>query len=223
MMSSYISLQDRFAPAVVANRLVADPLWNRPCLAYNVHARPDEACRHRLSIVQKDLARRDEDSLLRCPPASLHVSLGSFLFVREDYAEGKETLWARNGGRWLQELDRLLGQVGPFTLLFRRVVVTDSAVLALAECPQEVDAIRRALTALRTHSGLEGTQPTIVHITLFRFGGALRHPPALLEAAVPTLVDARFWVQEVVVTRELRYPSLVTEDLARLPLRTGNA
>ncbi len=168
--------------------------------------------------MQKDLARRDEDSLLRCPPASLHVSLGSFLFVREDYAEGKEMLWARHGGRWLQGLDRLLGQVGPFTLRFRQVVVTDSAVIALAECPQEVKVIRQALTALRSDSGLDGSQPIIVHTTLFRLGGALRDPPTLLEAAVSTLVEARFWVEDVVVTRELRYPSLVTEDLARLPL-----
>jgi hypothetical protein len=54
--------------------------------------------------VQDELARLGEDGLLRCPPASLHVSLGSFLFVREDYTEPKDALWARHRQRWLQEL-----------------------------------------------------------------------------------------------------------------------
>jgi len=211
-------LQERFAPAVSANRLHLDPLWDHPCLAYNLHARPDDSCRRQLSEIQDDLARLGEDGLLRCPPVSLHVSLGAFLFVREDYAEPKERLWARHGRQWLQDLVPLLGPVPAFTLSYRGAVVTDSAVIAVADCPKEVEAIREAVTRLRSASGLDGAQPTIVHTTLFRFGAALRNTAALLEATKRILVDARFRVQEIVVTREELYPSLVTKDLSRLPL-----
>lgn len=206
-----------------ANHLRLDPLWNRPCLAYNLHARPDDGCRSRLSSVQDRLVRLGEEGLLRCPPESLHVSVGSFLFVREDYAEAKETLWARHASRWLQGLTDLLTRVQPFTLTYRQVVVTDAAVIALAECPKEIEVIRQALTTLRSASGLDGGQPTIVHTTLFRFGVDLRDPPALLKATQSILLDACFRVREIVVTREVLYPSIITDDVARFPLHAVTA
>jgi hypothetical protein len=75
-----------------------------------------------------------------------------------------------------------------------------------------------ALTTLRSASGLDGVQPTIVHTTLFRFGVDLRDPPALLKATQSMLLDACFRVREIVVTREVLYPSIITDDMARFPL-----
>jgi hypothetical protein len=74
------------------------------------------------------------------------------------------------------------------------------------------------LTTLRSASGLDGGQPTIVHTTLFRFGVDLRDPPALLKATQSMLLDACFRVREIVVTREVLYPSIITDDVARFPL-----
>jgi len=222
-MSGDTSLQHGFEPAVRANRLHIDPLWNRPCLAYNLHARPDDDCRGRLSSVQDRMARLGEGGLLRCPPESLHVSVGSFLFVREDDAESKKALWVRQASSWLQGLTHLLTRVEPFTLTYREVVVTDAAVIALAECPKEIEMIRQALTTLRSACGLDGSQPTIVHTTLFRFGAALRDPPALLNATQSIVLNACFPVREIVVTRELVYPSIIADDVARFPLPAGTA
>jgi len=203
--------------------MIDERSWNRPCLAYNLHARPDDGCRNRLSSVQDRLARLGEEGLLRCQPGSLHVSVGSFLFVREDYAEAKETLWVRHASRWLEGLTHLLTRVQPFTLTYRQVVVTDAAVIALAECPKEIEVIRQALTTVRSASGMDGSQPTIVHTTLFRFAAALRDPPALLNATQSSLLDACFPVREIVVTREVLYPSIVTDDLDRFPLNAVTA
>jgi hypothetical protein len=222
-MSAHEFLQHSFEAAVRANRLRLDPLWNLPCSAYNVHARPDDGSRSRLSSAQDRLAHLDERGLLRCPPGSLHVSVGSLFFVREDFAESKEVLWARHADAWLQGLSNLLNQIPPFTLTFQHVVVTDAAVIALAECPRELQVIRQGLATLRSDSGFERSQPTIVHTTLFRFGATLRDPGALLDVCRSILLEASFPVREIVVTREMVYPSLAADDLARFQLEIASA
>lgn len=215
---SYDSLQARFRPAVLSNLIRFDPLWNRSCLAYNLHARPDRACRDRLGAVQHELMDLGEPCLLLCPPASLHISLASFLSVRAAYAEPKEALWARHGRAWLRGLAQLPGRIQPFTVSYQRVVVTDSTVLALAESSPQVNVIRAAVAGLRSTSGLDDVQPTTVHTTLFRFGAALKNPARFLKATERIWIGAQFQVQELVVTREDRYPSLVTQDLGRMSL-----
>jgi hypothetical protein len=74
------------------------------------------------------------------------------------------------------------------------------------------------VAALRSAYGLDDAQPSIVHTTLFRFGEGLRNPAGLLESAERIRIGARLEVQEVVLTREVLYPSLITEDLAVFPL-----
>ncbi|MGB6771217.1 MAG: 2'-5' RNA ligase family protein [Candidatus Dormiibacterota bacterium] len=215
---SYEGLQARFRPAVLGNLIRFDPLWNRSCRAYNLHARPDGACRDRLGAVQQELVDLDEPGLLLCPAASLHISLASFLFIRAVYAEPKETLWALHGESWLRGLSQLLDRIQPFTVSYQRVVVTDSAVLALAESSRQVNVIRAAVAALRSTYGLDDVQPTTIHTTLFRFQAALKNPARFLRAAERIWIGARFQVQEIVVTREELYPSLLTQDLSRVSL-----
>lgn len=217
-MCSYTSLQASFTPAVLTGHLRLDPLWGRSCRAYNLHARPVDDCRSQLAAIQDELSQLSEQGLLRCPPEALHVSLGAFLSVREDDTNTKEALWAHHGDAWLQELTDHVRQVQPFTLTYRAIVVTDAAVIAVADYGHEVRAIRELLTALREGIGLAGNQPNIVHTSLFRFADPLRDPAALLDAAKRIPVDTGFRVDEVVVTRELLYPTLITEDLALLPL-----
>ncbi len=51
-----------------------DPLWSRPCLAYNLQAELGDACRDDLFQVQ-DKLQLPRSWTLRCLPASLHVSV----------------------------------------------------------------------------------------------------------------------------------------------------
>jgi hypothetical protein len=75
--------------------------------------------------------------------------------------------------------------------------LTDSAVIALAEYPKQVTVIREGLTTRRSTCGLDGSRPSIVHTTLFRYAAALRNPTALLEAAQCIRVAAWFPVQDL--------------------------
>ena len=58
----------------------------------------------------------------------------------------------------------------------------------------------------------------LVHTTLFRYRGALCDPEKLLAMLEGTSADATSEVEELVVSKELVYPSLEAEVLGRLPL-----
>jgi hypothetical protein len=57
-----------------------------------------------------------------------------------------------------------------------------------------------------------------VHTTLSRYRGQLSDPEKLLAMLEDTSADATAEVEELVVTKELMYPSLEAEVLERLPL-----
>jgi hypothetical protein len=57
-----------------------------------------------------------------------------------------------------------------------------------------------------------------VHTTLFRYGGPLNDPARFLALLENTRVEVAAEVDELVVSKELVYPSLRTEVLERLPL-----
>ena len=58
----------------------------------------------------------------------------------------------------------------------------------------------------------------LVHTTLFRYRGPLSDPEKFLATLEDTSVEATAEIDDLVVSRELVYPSLETEVLARLPL-----
>jgi hypothetical protein len=60
-----------------------------------------------------------------------------------------------------------------------------------------------------------------VHTTLFRYRGPLSDPEKFLARLEDTSAEAAAEVDELVVSKELVYPSLEAEVLARLPLAYG--
>ncbi|MHB1930359.1 MAG: hypothetical protein ACYCUG_13255, partial [Acidimicrobiales bacterium] len=82
-------------------------------------------------------------------PASLHVSVAVLLSVRRDYHAPKDSLWRRWGGRWCDELRALADGLPAFGLRFTSLVVSDAAVIAVADPVPEVDRMRRRAAELQ--------------------------------------------------------------------------
>ena len=198
----------------------ADPLWSKSCLAYNLQADLDDTCRDDLCQVQERL-RLPASWALPCPMGSLHVSVARMLSVREDYGASKDLIWAHWGAEWCDSLAGLMARLRPFPLRFTRLQVSSAAVIALAEPAPEVDEVRGLAGQLLSRAGLKPGQPSIVHCTLARFGTSGHHLRALSERARGVVLSAMATVEYLVVSKELVYPSLVTESLARLYLGTA--
>ncbi len=217
--SSAASVQRQHAPSVLANRLLLDERWGKPFLAYNVFVLADPPGAAALAAVQDQIGRM-EPALLRQPQTALHTTA---VFLLPGYAEfdrPKDELWHQYGAAWLAQLAELVASTPAFTLSFRRLLLTDAAIIAVADEPNELSALRRRLlTSMDVPGNSHRYRYELVHSTLFRYSGRLRDPAALLEWAASAGVDADFSVSELVVAREHTFPFLGYGVLRRLALQ----
>jgi hypothetical protein len=202
---------------VARNELRVSPLWAQPCRAYNVHIELDPHTRSSLKKIQQGLYQA-EPNLLVCPERTLHVSLAWLVAVHVSYQVAKDSLWMRHGEEWMAQLRRIAAQHTGFGITYEHVVATDSAVIALAQPTEPVNRIREMIRERLRLPAETRNEADLVHTTLFRYGGALSDPEKLLAMLEDTSADATAEVEELVVSKELVYPSLEAQVLGRLPL-----
>jgi 2'-5' RNA ligase len=212
-----MELREAHRERVARNEVRASPLWARPCRAYNVQIELDPRTRSSLEKIQQSLCQA-EPSLLMCPQKTLHVSVAWLLAVHASYPVPKDSLWERHGGEWTTELRRIAAESTGFRIAYEHVVATDSAVVALAEPTEPVNRVREMIRE-RLRLPLETrNEADLVHTTLFRYRGPLSNPEEFLAVLENTSAEAAAEVDELVVSKELVYPSLEAEVLVRLPL-----
>ena len=202
---------------VARNEVRVSPLWAQPCRAYNVQIELDPRTRSSLENIQQSLYQA-EPNLLVCPEKTLHVSLAWLVAVHASYRVDKDSLWKRHGEEWMAELRRIAAQRTGFRITYAHVVATDSAVIALAQPSEPVNRIREMIRERLRLPAETRNEADLVHTTLFRYRGALSDPEKLLAMLEDTSADATAEVEELIVSKELVYPSLEAEVLGRLPL-----
>jgi 2'-5' RNA ligase len=212
-----IELREAHRERVARNELRVSPLWAQPCRAYNVHIELDPPTRSSLQNIQQSLYQA-EPNLLVCPSKTLHVSLAWLVAVHASYRVEKDSLWKRHAEEWMAQLRRIAAQSTPFRITYEHVVATDSAVIALAQPSEPVNRMRQMIRERLRLPAETRNEADLVHTTLFRYRGALCDPEKLLAMLEDTSADATAEVEELVVSKELVYPSLEAEVLGRLPL-----
>jgi hypothetical protein len=212
-------LREAHREKVARNELRASPLWARPCRAYNVQIELNPATRASLELLQQDL-KQAEPSLLVCPGDTLHVSVAWLLAVHASYTAPKDSLWERHADEWTAELHRIAAESEAFRITYEHIVATDSAVIALARPTGPVNRIRRVIGERLSLPPETRNEADLVHTTLFRYSGSLSDPEQFLAMVEDESAHATSEVEELVISKELVYPSLETEVLERLPLAT---
>jgi hypothetical protein len=223
MTDIHADIQARHAPAVRAGQLQITSEWGQPTLGYILMFRPDPAAVAGLAAVQ-DLVLAAEPSLLRQPESQLHNSVAWLLATREDFGRPKDEIWQEQGEDWLKIITSVTDETGPMRLRFHKIVMTNAAVIAIAEEPNPVAPLRRELTAALgldwpiTYDSL-GT----VHVTLLRYRQPLADPAGLLRRISAASISVETDVSELILVRETVYPTLDYDILRHLPLRGGSA
>jgi hypothetical protein len=210
-------LREAHREKVARNELRASPLWARPCRAYNVQIELNPATRASLELIQQDL-KQAEPSLLVCPGDTLHVSVAWLLAVHASYPAPKDSLWERHAHEWTTELHRIAARSNAFRITYEHIVATNSAVIALARPTGPVNRIRRMIGERLSLPPETRNEADLVHTTLFRYGGSLSDPEQFLAMVEDESAAATSEVDELIVSKELVFPSLETEVLERLPL-----
>jgi hypothetical protein len=211
-------IQALHAPAVLAGDLKLCTTWGAPGVGYLLLIKPDGGASAALADLQQQVLAL-EPALLRQPEAQLHTSVAWLLPVSREFSQPKDALWAAHGEGWLKIVAAITEGVPPIRLRYRRLVVTDAAIIAVAEEPTPVGGLRRELTAaLGLPWPISYNSVEVVHTTLFRYRQPLSDPAGLLRRleALPVAIETT--VSELLMVRESMYFTFCYEVLRRLPL-----
>ena len=212
-----MELREAHLEKVARNEVRVSPLWAQPCRAYNVQIELDPRTRSSLGKIQQSLYQA-EPNLLVCPPTTLHVSVAWLLAVHVSYPVSKDCLWERRAEEWTMGLRRIAVRSASFRITYEHLVATDSAVIALAQPTEPVNHIRQMIRERLRLPSETRNEADLVHTTLFRYRGALSDPEKFLAMLKGMSPNVAAEVQELVVSKELVYPSLEAEVLERFPL-----
>lgn len=212
------NVRRQHAAAVLANRLLLADRWGQPCRAYNVCVGPGPSSSALAGL--QDQVLRLEPSLLRVPTPGMHACLAWLLPVHQEFGQPKDALCQRHGHRWLATVAGAAATTLKFRLIFRKLVATDSAVIAVADEPNGLSALRRDLVP---RLGLPGGASAggLAHITLFRYATPLRAPARLLRWLAGTEFCHGVDIHELVIVKERVFPSLDAEILHRMALASS--
>ena len=208
-------LRERFAPAVLANELQLATGWAQPCLGYLLVLRPDPAARDGFDALQ-DRVQALEPELLRQPGHALHSTVAFLVPVHRQVAGDKNEIWAGNEDRWLAAISSARSvSPAPFRLRYRRLVATDAAIIAVADTPNPINALRQELEH-RLELPWPLAKGPLNHVSLFRYREPLRDPAGLLRALAALEFTIETEVSELLTIRETTFPCLEYEVLHRL-------
>jgi hypothetical protein len=211
-------IQARHAPAVRAGQLQITADWGKPTLGYILMFRPDPAAVAGLAAVQ-DIVLAAEPSLLRQPGSQLHSSVAWLLSTQAKFGRPKDEIWQEHGDDWLKIITGLTDTTGPMRLRFRKIVMTNAAVIAIADEPNPVAGFRRELTAaLGLDWPITYESLGVVHVTLLRYRQPLADPAGLLSRISAASISVETDISELIMVRETVYPTLDYEVLRHLPL-----
>lgn len=214
-----VSFRERYATAVRANHVVADPLWGQSCLAFNVQIPVATSAAADLRQLQDALAAVEPHALYRCPPDTLHITVLWVIGVRADYGVDKRALWRQIRPACVQALQETAAQTERFVVRFRAVVPTDTAVIVVGEDDGQMARLRATLAGRMPIPSQTVPVPDIIHTTIFRYRARLTAPvefEAAARAADPRVVVP---VDRVALREEQVYPSLASASECEARLR----
>ncbi|MBU6389402.1 hypothetical protein KGQ71_02700 [Patescibacteria group bacterium] len=211
-------IRERAHTAVSENRITIDPMWNREALGYNIHVLFDRPVAEAFAAVQQTLLALEPEALNVCPPETLHISVAWVLATLKTYPRDKDVLWQDIKDRSISELRSICSVIPPFKLVFRYLIATDSAVIAVAVDDGSVASIREQIATGLPIPPETKNNARIIHTTLFRYRSTLRDPHRFLSAVDSLKIEILMTVQQLFVRKETVYPSLQSEVEATVPL-----
>jgi hypothetical protein len=199
-------------------KTIADDIWGQPCLAFHVQPHLTAETQASLGELQKAVAAHWPHPLHTAPPEALHQTLYALANVKDRF--DKEAYWRSIAEPCGEILDNICRGHGPIELMYSRLKVTDTAIIAVAtESSGLIETIRHRIAELiPPPTGLKPMRYNLIHSTLARYRVSAEIPNETIAAieSLPVSVKAR--VVNIKLVRETLFPYQKHDELRSFPL-----
>ena len=207
------SLHERYSSLVLDNKIIVDDLWKRKCLGYNIqYVFPDEQLDSIVEI-QRRINKQESSNLYLLPRQSLHISIAWILATRVQYDQSKDQIWKNIESECYAKLERISKSFSEYTVHFKNVVATDTAIILTAKDNGETAEIRKMILNQLPIPEMTNNNSQIIHTTLFRYARPLKDPASFLKQISNIQLDLPIKINSMSIRKELIYPSIKSELL----------
>lgn len=191
-----------------------DTMWGAPCSGYHIQYRFSEAGLSRISVIQ-DFIEERIPGLRRVPENGIHMTTLTLIPAQAGYVGDADWLACRES--CIGALTSLCVATKPFSVTLNTVRALDSAIVLMTEYCEPLQTFRRKLVDCLASLDQRLIPPSIAHASLFRYEDINTDNIRALNDLL-LFVDICCPVSELLLVRELRFPSLEIEILDRFHL-----
>ena len=217
LQNQYTFIESQNRQKFLANELEIDGKWGKSVWGVTLQVELGDEVKDAIATIQATLSNLEPGNLLLPPRQSQHVSLSQVVFWGGQWLEGT---WSSIADSFLAAFAEQDGKFKSYDVTFSKLIATTSGVILCGfDEYDETQTLREELQKVLPFPP-ETTNPnTIVHTTVARYRNKLNDPAALLSVLENQTVSARMTVRGVLLQKELVFPSLETENLAKIELK----
>lgn len=215
----YTAMQAENKEKFLKNNLVLSHDWNKPIWGITLQIDLDEDVKAFISECQKELAELEPDNLLLIPSSAQHISFNQVVFWDGEYAQGREKTWEGIQNSFLTEFQKLNHVFSEFDITFSGLVATTSGIILCGyDEEDELEHCREEFLKRLPFPSETKKLNHIIHTTVVRYKNNLSNPGAVFQYLSTKQDSVTMRVKQIVLKKELIFPSLQTEAISGIEL-----
>ncbi len=191
-----------------------DPDLKKQRFGINLIVRLSQHEQMALQLLQHALAiKLGQNGLFSIPPNAIHLTVMPLIWARNSEPHADKQTWQMIQQETREKLDLLFQNQAAFPLAKGEIKLFPNSIIVQFDYPNALKHIRTKLKQFACLKPVLKSDPSIAHITLFRFTEALCYPTVknVIDTEKHRIRDMNFSITEVLLTKEIVYPSIEWE------------
>jgi hypothetical protein len=219
LATEYDMIESKNRGRVLANEILVDTTWGKEIFGVTLQIDLSDAVKDMVCQYQSDLGFMEPGNMLLLPREYQHLSFNQVVFWGREYAEGTAREWNRIAEGFTSAFLKLDMNYMKFDVQFSRLIATTGGIIWCAtDANDELEQLRDDVFGKLPFPDTTTKRNTIIHTTVARFQKPLLDPTGIVEYCRNHNQSVTMAVSSIVLRKELVYPSIKTEEIARITL-----
>lgn len=201
------------------NDLEIDATWGKEIWGVTLQIDLAENVRDVLCEYQNELNQLEPDNLLLLPRQYQHLSFNQVVFWGGEYALGNEGTWNSITDDFTEAFLKKNQTFESFEITFSKLIATTTGIVWTAtDTADQLEDLRKIFLRELPFPTETTKRNHIIHTTVARYSNKLNNPQRLLSYIEEQNKEVGMQVKEIILRKELMFPSIETEEIARVSL-----
>ena len=202
------------------NEVEIDPMIGKSIHGTTLQIELSEKVKNIICAFQEKLVRLEPEALFVTPRLNQHISFNQVVFWNGKYTLGVSETWKQIETKFVKNFQELNYVFNAFPITFSKLIATTGAIIWCAfDENDELETLRNDFYHRLPFPEERCKSNHFIHTSVVRFQKKLSNPQRILELVRDFSQKATMKVKDIVLLKECRYPSLNTQEVARISLR----